>query len=86
MALLSVALALFTISRRRWALLLTVFLVAFGHYVLAYLGRATVLDSNVPIILAAWLPNIVLVSIAGGVMGISSRAGNADGRSRSWCS
>jgi hypothetical protein len=71
MALLSVALALFTITRRRWALLLTVFLAAFGHYALSYEGQQTLLYTNVPVIAAAWLPNFVLVSIAGGVMRMS---------------
>jgi hypothetical protein len=86
MALLSVALALFTIAERRWTVLLTVFLAAFGHYVLVDFGRSTVQDSNVPVILAAWLPNVVMVSIAGLVMKISFRAGHADGHSRGWSS
>jgi hypothetical protein len=73
LALVSVALSLVTITRRRWALLLTVFLAAFGWYALLYLERDTVLHSNIPVIVAAWLPNVVLVSIAGGVMRIRSR-------------
>lgn len=86
LALVSVALSLVTITRRRWALLLTVFLAAFGWYSMLYLERQTALHSNLPAIVAAWLPNVVLVSIAGGVMRIRSRAGNADGRSRRWSS
>src|SRR5262245_49617257 len=86
LALVSVALSLVTITRRRWALLLTVFLAAFGWYALLYLGRETALHSDVPIIVAAWLPNVVLVAIAGGVMSIRSRAGSADRRSRGWSS
>jgi Lipopolysaccharide export system permease LptF/LptG len=80
LALVSVAVSLVTIARRRWALLLIVFLAACGWYALAYVGRETVLHSNVPVIVAAWLPNVVLVSMAGGVMRIRSRAGH----SRRW--
>jgi len=70
-ALLSLALALFRIARRRWVLLLTVFLAAFGHYTLGYEGREILLNTSVPVIVAAWLPNIVLISVAGAVMRMS---------------
>jgi len=86
LALVSVALSLVTITRRRWALLLTVFLTAFGWYVMSYLERQTALHSNLPVIAVAWLPNVVLVSIAGGVMSIRSRMRNAAGHSRRWSS
>ena len=86
LALVSVAVSLVTIARRRWVLLLTLFLAACGWYALVHVGRETVLHGNVPVIVAAWLPNVVLVSIAGGVMRIRSRAGNADGHSRRWSS
>src|SRR5262249_51809186 len=82
LAPVSVALSLVTIARRRWALLLSVFLAACGWYVLVYAGRETVLHGDVPVIVAAWLPNVVLVSMAGVVMRIHSRAGNADGHAR----
>jgi hypothetical protein len=84
LALVSVALSLVTIARRRWALFLTVFLAAFSWYALTYFGRQTALHTDVPVIVAAWLPNVVLVSVAGVVMRISSRAGNADGHFSGW--
>jgi lipopolysaccharide export LptBFGC system permease protein LptF len=86
LALVSVTLSLVTITRRRWAVLLTVVLAAFSWYVLWSLERRTAQNTNVPVVVAAWLPNAVLVAIAGGVLKISSRASNPDGHSSRWSS